>query len=157
MSPIAPCPQHPVPDKEIQTAVGPGTPTGGPHARCHARFKSGAAAKYNDHRLGFSYFAMGRIVQRANPDEAFRIFKAADKMFRQSTQTNLMRRIPPFSWHPIKSHMARANRRCNTCPHMDAAYEEEKRSTAVKLDVPTGRSLELTGRALKHALLGWTV
>ena len=47
------------------------------------------AAKYNDHRLGFSYFAMGRIVQRANPDEALRMYKAADKMFRQSTQTNL--------------------------------------------------------------------
>ena len=36
-----------------------------------------------------SFFAMGRIVQRANPDEAFRMFQAADKMFRQSTQTNL--------------------------------------------------------------------
>jgi len=32
---------------------------------------------------------MGRIIQRANPDEAFRILKAEDKMFRQSTQTNL--------------------------------------------------------------------
>ena len=32
---------------------------------------------------------MGRIIQRANPDEAFRILKSEDKMFRQSTQTNL--------------------------------------------------------------------
>ena len=32
---------------------------------------------------------MGRIVQRATPDEAFRMFQAADEMFRQSTQINL--------------------------------------------------------------------
>ena len=69
------------------------------------------AAKYNDHRLGFSYFAMGRIVQRANPDEAFRMFKAAEKCSVNPRKPTFMRRIPPCSWHPIKSHMARAKRR----------------------------------------------
>jgi len=75
--------------REIQTALGPGTPAGDRMGAATRALNLAQAAKYNDHRLGFSYFAMGRIVQRANPDEAFRMFKAADKMFRQSTQTNL--------------------------------------------------------------------
>jgi len=54
---------------------------------------------------------MGRIIQRANPDEAFRILKAEDKMFRQSTQTNLYAAHTAVQVGPIKSHISRTKRR----------------------------------------------
>ena len=97
--------------KEIQTALGPGTPAGDRMGAATRALNLAQAAKYNDHRLGFSYFAMGRIVQRANPDEAFRMFEAADKMFRQATQTNLYAAHTAVQLASHQSHMARAKRR----------------------------------------------
>lgn len=133
--------------KEIQTAVGPGTPTGDRMGAATRALNLAQAAKYNDHRLGFSYFAMGRIVQRANPDEAFRIFKAADKMFRQSTQTNLYAAHTAVQLASYQIAYGKGQEALVTlAPYMDAAYEEENAALLSTLMFLRAEALELTGR-----------
>ena len=107
------------------------------------------AAKYNDHRLGFSYFAMGRIVQRANPDEAFRMFKAADKMFRQSTQTNLYAAHTAVQLASYQIAYRKGQEALVTlAPYfLDAAYKEENAALLSTLMFLRAEALELTGRA----------
>ena len=68
-------PQHPTPGLRSTQAIGR---TPAIAWRCRARPKPGNP-KIQRPPPGLGYFAMGRIVQRANPDEAFRMFNAADK------------------------------------------------------------------------------
>ena len=106
------------------------------------------AAKYNDHRLGFSYVAMGRIVQRANRDEALRMFKAADKMFRQSTQTNLYAAHTAVQLASYQIAYGKGQEALVTlAPYLDAAYEEENAALLSTLIFLRAGALELTGRA----------
>jgi hypothetical protein len=106
------------------------------------------AAKYNDHRLGFSFFALGRIVQRANPDEAFRTFQAADKMFRQSTQINLYAahtavQLTSYQISYRKGQVALLT----LARYLDAAYEEENAAVLSTLMFLRAEALDLTGPA----------
>jgi hypothetical protein len=106
------------------------------------------AAKYNDHRLGFSYFAMGRIIQRANPDEAFRMFKAADKMFRRSAQTNLYAAHTAVQLASYQIAFGKGQEALVTlAAYLDAAYEEENAALLSTLMFLSAEALELTGRA----------
>jgi hypothetical protein len=100
------------------------------------------------HRLGFSYFAMGRIVQRANRDEALRMFKAADKIFRQSTQTNLYAAHTAVQLASYQIAYGKGQEAFVTlAPYLDAAYEEENAALLSTLIFLRAGALELTGRA----------
>ena len=134
--------------KETQTALSPATPAGDRMGAATRALHLAQAAKYNDHRLGFSYFAMGRIVQRANRDEALRMFKAADKMFRQSTQTNLYAAHTAVQLASYQIAYGKGQEALVTlAPYLDAAYEEENAALLSTLIFLRAGALELTGRA----------
>ena len=134
--------------KEIQTALGPGTSAGDRMGSATRALNLAQAAQYNDHRLGFSYFAMGRIVQRTNPDEAFRMFEAADKMFRNSPQTNLYAAHTAVQLASYRIAYGKGQDALVTlAPYLDAAYEEENAALLSTLMFLRAEALELTGRA----------
>ena len=87
---------------------------------------------------------MGRIVKRANPDEAFRMFKAADKMFRQSTQTNHYAAHTAVQLASYQIAYGEGQEALVTLvPYLNTAYEEENAALLSTLML----TLEFSGRA----------
>jgi hypothetical protein len=90
---------------------------------------------------------MGRIIQRANPDKAFHILKSEDKMFRQSTQTNLHAahtavQVGSYQIAYFKNQEALVT----LAPWLDEAYEEENLALLITLMFLRAEALELTRR-----------
>jgi hypothetical protein len=134
--------------KEIQTALGPGASASDRLGAATRALNLAQAAKYNDHRLGFSYFAMGRIVQRANPNEAFRMFNAADQVFRQSAQTSVYAAHTAVQLASYQIAYGNGQEALVTlAPYLDAAYQEENAALLSTLMFLRAEALELTGRA----------
>jgi hypothetical protein len=91
---------------------------------------------------------MGRIVQRATPDEAFRMFQAADEMFRQSTQINLYAAHTAVQLASYQIAYGKGQQALVTLArYLDAAYEEENAAVLSTLMVLRAEALELTGPA----------
>ena len=89
---------------------------------------------------------MGRIVQRATPDEAFRMFQAADEMFRQSTQINLYAAHTAVQLASYQIAYGKGQEALVTLArYLDAAYEEENAAVLSTLMFLRAEALELTG------------
>lgn len=75
----------------LQTALGPGA---GPAERRIAAGRALGIAQqqgWRDHRAGFSHYAMGRLMQSLDTDQARRHFLAADRIYRAVPDTGLHR------------------------------------------------------------------
>ncbi len=145
----------------IQTALGPGA---GQSERRRAANTALSIAKregWQDHRLGFSYFALGRLMQTYDTDKAYTYFLHADRAYRQSPNT-----APHQAF--VATHLAahaltagRGEEALNlVTPHLNLAATHENAVLLSTLLLLRAEALELTGRpdaATKVRLdsLGW--
>lgn len=77
--------------RAIQTALGPGT---GPSLRRNSARQALAIAEaqgWRDHRLAFSHFALGRLLQLSEPEAAFGHFLTADRLYAHAPEAALHR------------------------------------------------------------------
>ncbi|WP_111734265.1 DUF2927 domain-containing protein [Roseovarius amoyensis] len=77
--------------RTIQTALGPGASEALRRNAARQALAIAQSQGWSDHRLGFSHFALGRLLQLSEPEAAFGHFLTADRIYRRSTDTALHR------------------------------------------------------------------
>ncbi|MCK0148732.1 DUF2927 domain-containing protein [Marivita sp. S6314] len=115
----------------IQTALGPGASFSGRRAAASEALSIASAMGWQDHRRGFTHYAMGRILQSSDAIAAREHFLLADAYFAQSPQTDLHRAY-------VASQLAAF------------ALTEDRPDEALRL---TGLSIDLAARHENAALL----
>ena len=68
----------------VQAALGPGTAPANRRAAARQALAIAQKQGWNDHRLGFSHYALGRLLQTQDIAEAHRHFIAADRAYRSA-------------------------------------------------------------------------
>ncbi|MCI5110829.1 MAG: DUF2927 domain-containing protein [Marivita sp.] len=115
----------------IQTALGPGATPIARRAAVTEALSIASAMGWEDHRRGFTHYAMGRILQGTDPDAARAQFLQADSYFARSPDSDLHRAY-------VASQLAAY------------ALTENTPETAIHL---TGQAIELAARHENAALL----
>lgn len=145
----------------VQTALGPGA---GPAERRRAANSALSIARregWNDHRLGFSYFALGRLMQSFDADKAHTYFLYADRAYRQSPNT-----APHQAF--VATHLAayaitagRGREALNlVAPHLSVAADHENAVLLSTLMLLRSEAMDLEGQQDDATLvrldsLGW--
>jgi hypothetical protein len=115
----------------IQTALGPGATPIARRAAATEALSIASAMGWEDHRRGFTHYAMGRILQSTDPEAARAQFIQADMYFSRTPNTELHRAY-------VASQLAAY------------ALTENSPDTAINL---TGASIDLAARHENAALL----
>lgn len=145
----------------IQTALGPGA---SPITRRNAATEAliiASAMGWQDHRRGFTHFAMGRILQATDPAAAREQFLAADRYFAATPQTSLHRayvasQLAAFALTENNPDAAMTL----TGLSVDLAVQHENAALLSTLLMLRAEALDLAGRASAGAevrldSLGW--
>ncbi|WP_245815185.1 DUF2927 domain-containing protein [Shimia gijangensis] len=145
----------------IQTALGPGA---GPVVRRNAANQALAIAQregWNDHRLGFSYFALGRLMQSVDADKAHTYFLYADRAYRQSPNTAPHRAFVATQLAAYAVSAGRGQEAQNLIsPHLSVAARHENAVLLSTLMLLRAESLDLLERSTEASQvrldsLGW--
>lgn len=115
----------------IQKALGPGASPIARRAAATEALSIASAMGWEDHRRGFTHYAMGRILQGTDPEAARSQFRQADAYFARTPNTDLHRAY-------VASQLAAY------------ALTENDPDTAIQL---TGSSIDLAARHENAALL----
>ncbi|GAA6182070.1 MULTISPECIES: DUF2927 domain-containing protein [unclassified Shimia] len=70
----------------VQAALGPGTSPEGRRSAARQALAIAQSEGWQDHRLGFSHYALGRLLQSQDIAEALHHFKSADRAYRSAAQ-----------------------------------------------------------------------
>ncbi len=145
----------------IQTALGPGT---APAARRVAARQALAIAQgegWQDHRLGFSYYTLGRLLQAQDVDAANAQFLSADRVFARIPQLGPHRafvatQLAAFAISAGRGQDALAQ----TGPQLAPAARFENAALLATLMLLHAEALELEGRqqeagSIRLDSLGW--
>ncbi|SEL14385.1 Protein of unknown function [Roseivivax marinus] len=145
----------------VQAALGPET---GAEARRRAGLRAlqiASAMGWEDHRRGFSHYAMGRILQAEDPEGAHDAFLQADRYFAASPQTRLHR---AYVASQLAAYEIAHNRPdaalARLTPHLETAAQHENAALLSTLMLLRAEALELEGqvtegRAVRLDSLGW--
>jgi len=145
----------------IQTALGPGA---GPATRRNAAREALSIAQergWQDHRLAFSHFALGRLTQSADPDFALRRFIAADEIYGRMPGTELHR---AYSTSQLAAYVISQGRGAEAlrmlAPHLAVANRHQNAALLATLMMLKAEALALEGRAAEARAvrldsLGW--
>ncbi|WP_394349833.1 DUF2927 domain-containing protein [Roseivivax sediminis] len=145
----------------IQTALGPGAPEEARYGAARRALQVASAMGWQDHRRGFSHYAMGRILQTRDPDAAYAEFRAADRIFARSPRTALHRAYvaSQLAAHDLARGRAEAAL-ARIRPHLDIAARHENAALLSTLMLLRAEALELSGqvsegRSVRLDSLGW--
>ena len=145
----------------VQQALGPGA--GGAERRNAANRALSIAqdSGWNDHRLGFSYFALGRLMQAYSVERSYNYFTYADRTYRQTPDTAPHRAF-------VATHLAAyaisagdgAQALSLVTPHINVAAAHENAVLLSTLMLLRAEALELLGRSneanqVRLDSLGW--
>ena len=143
----------------IQQALGPGTMDRKSAAR--QALQIATAMNWQDHRRGFSHYAMGRITQSEDIDLALQHFEAADRVFAASPRTSLHR---AYVASQLAAHAIARNAPDRAlsllAPQIDVAARHENAALLATLLMLRAEALELSGRVaegrqVRLDSLGW--
>lgn len=145
----------------IQTALGPGTQ---PAQRRVAARKSLDIAQqqgWQDHRLGFSHYALGRLLQTQDIAAAHAQFLAADRAYAASTQFGPHRAFVATQLSAYALSAGRAREALDLIgPQLTPAAQYENAALLSTLMLLQAEALELQGKiaeagSLRLDSLGW--
>ncbi len=71
-------------NQAITAALGPGTAANLRPRAARRAIELAIEGAYNDHRLGFGYYALGRVIQHIDPQAALDMFQTADRIFKNT-------------------------------------------------------------------------
>lgn len=145
----------------VQKALGPGT---APRDRMRAGMQALRIAEqrgWQDHRRGFSHYAMGRLLQSEDPSKAQTEFILADQYYARSSKTRLHRAYvaSQLAAYALSAGDAEQVLRLVN-PHLDTAARYENAALLSSLMMMRAEALELAGRAsegqsVRLDSLGW--
>ena len=145
----------------IQTALGPGAGYTARRAAATEALSIASAMGWQDHRRGFTHYAMGRILQGTDPIEARAQFLEADRLFAKTSNTDLHRayvasQLAAFALTENRSDEAMGL----TGASIDLAARHENAALLSTLLMLRAEALDLSGRSSAGAQvrldsLGW--
>ncbi|MDF1728783.1 MAG: ATP-dependent transcriptional regulator, partial [Sulfitobacter sp.] len=102
---------------------------------------------WQDHRLAFSHYALGRMLQARAPEQAIRHYRRADNIYASLPEAPIHRayvgtRMAAFSLNQGQGQQALARLR----PHLSVARESENAALLATLMLLEAEALEQTGR-----------
>nr|WP_127112291.1 DUF2927 domain-containing protein [Shimia sediminis] len=145
----------------IQRALGPGSGAAERRNAANRALNLAQSEGWNDHRLGFSYFALGRLMQGYSIERAHSYFTYADRVYRQTPDTAPHR---AFVATHLAAHAISAGDGSKALslitPHIDVAAAHENAVLLSTLMLLRAEALDLLGRNEEAAQvrldsLGW--
>lgn len=145
----------------IQKALGPNISPMERRAAAGEAINIARVMGWQDHRRGFSHYAMGRLLQASDPANAETHFREADRYFAVTPDTDLHRayvasQLAAFAVARGQGDAALAL----IAPHLDTAARHENAALLATLQLLRAEALDLTGRsveaqAVRLDSLGW--
>ncbi|ETX14552.1 hypothetical protein OCH239_03040 [Roseivivax halodurans JCM 10272] len=145
----------------VQTALAPGPSAEEKRRAARRALHIAASLEPDDHRRGFSHYAMGRTLQRRAPDAARSHFEAADRIFATSARTALHRAyVAPHLAQDALSAGRTEAALAWIRPARVVAERHENAALLATLMLLEAEALELSGRAAEARAvrldsLGW--
>ncbi len=145
----------------VQTALGPGA---GATERRNAANRALAIAQregWQDHRLGFSYFALGRLMQSFDAEKSHTYFQYANRAYRQSPNTAPHQAFVATQLAAFAVSEGRGQEALNlTTPHLSVAAKHENAVLLSTLMLLRAEAFDLTERSAEASQvrldsLGW--
>ncbi|MFD1344379.1 DUF2927 domain-containing protein [Litorisediminicola beolgyonensis] len=145
----------------VQEALGPGA---SPDRRRRAAMRAlqvASAMGWQDHRRGFSHYAMGRVLLSEDPEEARRQFLKADAFFAATPGTALHRAYVGSQLAAYEISQNRPDRALMYLgPQLDVAARHENAALLATLMLLRAEALDMTGRVseareVRLDSLGW--
>ncbi|WP_299350310.1 DUF2927 domain-containing protein [uncultured Shimia sp.] len=145
----------------VQRALGPGT---GPTERRNSANRAlnvAQAEGWNDHRLGFSYFALGRLMQAYSAERALNYFLYADRVYAQTPNTAPHRAFVATQLAAYAISAGNGQEALQLIdPHLSVAAAHENAILLSTLMLLRAEALDLLGRtseakAVRLDSLGW--
>lgn len=147
--------------KAIQTALGPGADLPTRRAAAFEAVRIATESNWRDSRRGFSYYALGRVLQSTDPAAAYQSFVTADKAYARSAETRLHRAYvaAQLGAHALAKGDTR-KARARVTPMIDRAKQAQNAALLATLQLLRAETLEADGRvaearALRLDSLGW--
>ena len=145
----------------VQQALGPGTPPQGRLAAARSALNIARVMGWYDHRMGFSHYAMGRILQADHPAEARLQFQAAYHIYSQLPDCDLhMAYVSAALAAYALADGDAAAALALIAPAEASAAQHENAALLAQLLMLRAEALDLTGRsteaeAVRLDSLGW--
>ncbi|MFP7673288.1 DUF2927 domain-containing protein [Marivita sp. S0852] len=145
----------------IQKALGPGTSATGRRNAANEALSIASAMGWQDHRRGFTHYAMGRILQSADADAAREQFILADAFFARTPEAELHRAYVASQLAAFALTETRPNEAITlTGVSIDLAARHENAALLATLLMLRAEALDLLGRSSAAAdvrldSLGW--
>ncbi len=131
----------------IQTALGPGTSPANRRAAATHALKVAQQQGWQDHRLGFSHYALGRLMQSHDINQAHTHFLQADRAFARVTQYGPHR---AFVATQLAAHAISAGRGEEALnlitPQLETAARHENAALLSTLMLLQAEALEMEGK-----------
>ncbi|WP_372885228.1 DUF2927 domain-containing protein [Shimia sp.] len=145
----------------VQTALGPGAGQGTRRRSALTALAIAQREGWQDHRLGFSYFALGRLMQARDAEKAHGYFKLADAAYRRSPDSAPHQAFVAthLAAHALSAAEGDTALRL-IAPHLEVAARHENAVLLTTLMLLRAEALELGGRAdeatnVRLDSLGW--
>lgn len=145
----------------VQTALGPGANPAQRRQAATEALQVAQAMGWHDHRLAFSHYAMGRLLQAVDPESAQDHFVLSQRYFGSSRDTALHR---AYVASQLSAYAISAGRGDDALylltPHLDTAMRHENAALLATLMMLRAEALEMTGRTtegrqVRLDSLGW--
>ncbi len=145
----------------IQTALGPGASATARLNAAARALRTARAQGWDDHRLAFSHYAYGRLLQLRDPDAALAHYQRADALYSRDDTTRIHR---AFVRAQLAAHAIARDRGAEALTLLKGqtalAQRYENAALLASLQMLEAEALELTGRgdaarAVRRDSLGW--
>ncbi len=154
-------PTPPAWSRAIEAALGPGSSATHRRSAAEDALRIAQEAGLQDHRLGFSHFALGRIIQGTDPARAEQQFKAAERIFEQIPGTEPHRALVAAQLAGYEIGRGDGARALSlVSPHLATAERFENAALLATLKMLLAEALDLQGRgseaqAVRMDSQGW--
>jgi hypothetical protein len=145
----------------VQTALGPGANPAQRRRAATEALEIASALGWADHRRAFSHYAMGRLLQGANPEAAHAQFLQARRYFGTGPETALHRAYVAAQLAAFAVGQGDAKTALDRLAgHSDTAARHENAALLATLMMLRAEALDMTGRAeqaerVRLDSLGW--
>ncbi|MGH1425289.1 MAG: DUF2927 domain-containing protein [Pseudooceanicola sp.] len=145
----------------IQNALGPGASPSGRLRAANSALDIASARGWTDHRMGFSHYALGRLLQARDPAKALTHYRRADAIFARSGETTIHR---AFVSVQLAAHAVARGQGEEALKILNGKAElargHENAALLASIMMLQAEALDLTGRvaqaqAIRRDSLGW--
>ncbi|MDX5402725.1 MAG: DUF2927 domain-containing protein [Rhodobacterales bacterium] len=145
----------------METALGVGAAPGARRAAAARTLSIAQTLRWQDHRLGFAHYVMGRLSLPLDPSEAVAHFQAADRIFAQRPEYGLHRAMVASQLTAYLVAQGRGPEAVDMVGiHLPTVIRHENAALVATLNMLRAEALELSGRgveaqAVRLDSLGW--